>query len=177
MSLLDTVYTGIGAEKLAAARRLGRLLGVSVDVEKLAGSEELAVYLGNQVMSRVGETKGGVAVKEMELFTEYSANMGKTNEGNKRILEFQLAKFKRAKDLSRIVRRGQKEGKTAPQIQGMVEQHMDNNSLLDVLFGVKLKDLAAQFNVSEEEAGATILSYARSEGITVSQAIERLRTQ
>lgn len=92
LSLLDSAYTGTGAEQAVAARRLGSILGFNVDEEALANSEKLQVLLGDELMSRVAQTKGAVSNKEMALFEQFSPSFKKSREGNRRILEYKRAK-------------------------------------------------------------------------------------
>jgi hypothetical protein len=83
-------------------------MGVKVDTDSIGRAEELMTLFGDEVMSRVGETKGAVSQKEMELFKEYSSNFGKTPEGNRAILRFKQAKLKRDIEIAKMVRKMQK---------------------------------------------------------------------
>ena len=121
-ALLDKVRTGFGAEAMTAAKRI--LPGVSV-----ANEEQLQTLLGDQVMARVGETKGAVSEKEMDLFQQYSANFGKTTEGNKRIVAFAIKAAERAKKIDAVITSGLETGKSPFEIQREVKAIQDSEPL------------------------------------------------
>lgn len=133
INLLDDVQTGPFEENLVKAKRVAGRLGIDVDWNNIGSAEELRVLLGNEVMSRVAETKGAVSEREMQLFTDYSANFGNTSEGNKRILAFKKSKAKRDAHLAKMVRRMQKQNKTSLQIREAVENYVFKNDISDTL--------------------------------------------
>ena len=135
MALLDEVETGFGAETILKAKKLGKTLGMDVDEANIASAELLQKFLGDQVMSRIAETKGAVSQKEMDLFTEYSASFGKTPEGNKKIVAFQIARAQRAIQIGEMVRKMQRDGRTSMQISDAVGDYLRDNDLSEILVG------------------------------------------
>jgi hypothetical protein len=127
-ALLDKVRTGFGAETITAAKRL--LPGVSV-----ANEEQLQTLLGDQVMARVAQTKGAVSEKEMDLFQQYSANFGKTPEGNKRIVDFAIKAAERAKKIDTVITAGLETGKSPFEIQRDIKAIQDSEPLESTLSG------------------------------------------
>ncbi|MCP5012285.1 MAG: hypothetical protein GY942_20090 [Aestuariibacter sp.] len=127
LSILDGVETGTFEETKLAGKKLGAALGFDVDMSNVANAEQLMTLLGDQVMARVGETKGAVSEKEMDLFTRYSANYGNTTEGNRRILQFKLEKAQRDIALAKIVRNSK--GKTSIEVEGSLWDYINENPI------------------------------------------------
>lgn len=126
-ALLDEVRTGFGAEAVTKAKRL---LGQDV-----ANAEQLQTLLGDQVMARVGQTKGAVSEKEMELFQQFSANFGKTNEGNRKIVDFAMKAAERAKKIQTAINDGFRTGKDPFTIEQEVQAIREANPITDALQG------------------------------------------
>ncbi|WP_367874010.1 hypothetical protein [Luteolibacter sp. Populi] len=124
-ALLDQVQTGFGAETITAAKRI---LGQDV-----ASAEQLQTLLGDQVMARVAQTKGAVTDREMELFRQYSANFGKTNDGNKKIVAFAIKAAERAKKIQTTIAAGFRTGKSPFEIEAEVQAVRDGDSLEGML--------------------------------------------
>jgi hypothetical protein len=127
-ALLEEVRTGFGADTITKAQRMFP----GVDVSK---REQLQTLLGDQVMARIGQTKGAVSEKEMDLFTQYSANFGKTTEGNKRIINFAIKAAERAKKISAVIDAGMESGKTPFEINREVKAIQDAEPLESTLGG------------------------------------------
>jgi len=144
IKLLEKVPTGPLEQSIMEGKRLAGRMGFSVDWDKIGSSEELRVLLGDQIMARVAETKGAVSEKEMDLFTQYSANYGNTPEGNRAILAWKKSKAKRDADLSRMVRRMQRANKSSMEIQEAVWSYVDQNDLSSYLGGGGQVDPATQ---------------------------------
>jgi hypothetical protein len=125
-ALLEEVRTGFGADTITKAQRMFP----GVDVSK---REQLQTLLGDQVMARIGQTKGAVSEKEMDLFTQYSANFGKTTEGNKRIINFAIKAAERAKKISAVIDAGMESGKTPFEINREVKALQDAEPLESTL--------------------------------------------
>jgi hypothetical protein len=125
-ALLEEVRTGFGADTITKAQRMFP----GVDVSK---REQLQTLLGDQVMARIGQTKGAVSEKEMDLFTQYSANFGKTTEGNKRIINFAIKAAERAKKISAVIDAGMESGKTPFEINREVKAIQDAEPLESTL--------------------------------------------
>lgn len=124
LTLLETVQTGPLQKRIRDAKRLANAVGAEFpDIEK---AEELEVFLGDEIMSRVAQTKGAVSEKEMALFTEYSANYGKTTEGNRQIIAFKKAKAERDRTLSKMAIKMQKQGKTMLEIQEAIDDYIND---------------------------------------------------
>jgi 3D (Asp-Asp-Asp) domain-containing protein len=145
--LLDEVRTGFGAEAVVKAKRM---LGADV-----ANAEQLQTLLGDQVMARVAQTKGAVSEKEMELFQQYSANFGKTPEGNKKIVQFAKKAAERAKKISKVINDGFQSGKSPFEIQSAIIEIQNNEPISDALSppSAKMED--------EEEAASRLRAFGQ----------------
>jgi hypothetical protein len=133
LGLLDKVETGSLEETKIGLSKFAKSLGIDVDVSKISNAEQLMVLLGDEVMARVGETKGAVSEKEMDLFTRYSANFGNTVEGNRKILQFKLAKAKRDQKIASIARTMMDQKKPSTEIERAILKHINENPLTDYL--------------------------------------------
>jgi len=138
LAILDNVETGTFEETKLNAKKLGAALGFDVDMRDIADSEQLMTLLGDQVMARVGETKGAVSEKEMALFTRYSANYGNTTEGNRHILQFKMEKAQRDIVLSRIARNNK--GKTSVQVEAELWDYITAHPIGESLYNLKPAD-------------------------------------
>ena len=132
-ALLDTVSTGSLEQAKIEAKKLANAFGVEVDLNNIASAEELQVFLGDQLMERVAQTKGAVSNKEMELFERFSASFGKTTQGNKQILRFKIAQAERDIELQKLAYQMRKEGRPAGDIRRALERYIDENSLAGLL--------------------------------------------
>jgi hypothetical protein len=148
LNLLDTAATGPLEETKLKAKRLAGKMGFDIDVSKIASGEELRVLLGNEVMSRIGETKGAVSEKEMDLFREYSANYGNTPEGNRAIINWKKAKAQRDIEIGKIIRAGRKARKNAVQIQDEIWAYIDQHDISSTLTQSGVQGMAG---LSQEE--------------------------
>lgn len=119
--------TGAGAEGLASLKRLGSALGIETNVQTF---EEAATVLGDEVMARVGETKGAVSEKEMVLFQQYSASTNKTTEGNLLILRAKAKSMLRSQEESRVISELQRGNATNAQIKASIEEYRDQNPVI-----------------------------------------------
>jgi len=136
LELLKTVKTGTGQEAFLTLAKAANALGLDVNAENIASAEELQTILGDRVMGRVAQTKGAVSEKEMDLFRQFSANFGKTNEGNERIMRFALAIEERNAAKADLVRQMRREGATSLEIQDATDQFMFDNDLSGMLSGL-----------------------------------------
>lgn len=142
LDLLDKVYIGSLSEQKLALSRLARVLGVPVDTDKIANTEEVQALFGDAVMSRVQDTKGAVSNKEMELFSSYGPELTKTSQGNRQILEWRKAKAKRDRTMARMASRLQKEGATSVEIENALDNYLYENDLSRMLVPEDLKEPA-----------------------------------
>jgi hypothetical protein len=117
LSLLENVDTGTFEETIVDMKKASDALGMDIDMSNIASAEELMVLLGNEVMSRISETKGSVSEKEMELFQVYSAGFGKTVKGNRQIIRFKQALSKRNIELGKMVSKLRRADKPSRDIQ------------------------------------------------------------
>lgn len=127
LKLLDNVKTGKAEQFLLDARKLAKTFGFEIGDVKDA--EQIRTLFGNFVMDRILQTKGAVSDKEMQLFSEYSANYGNTPEGNKQILQFAKGAYKRSSEISRMIRDMRKQGKDEFEINLAVEDYQDKNPI------------------------------------------------
>jgi hypothetical protein len=65
----------------------------------------------------------------MDLFQQYSANFGKTTEGNKRIVAFAIKAAERAKKIDAVITSGLETGKSPFEIQREVKAIQDSEPL------------------------------------------------
>ena len=123
--LLDTnVKTGFGRETLMQAQKI---LGQDVSSE-----EEFQARVGAEAMKNIALTKGAISDREMDYFkTVLSPNMGKTTEGNKKIIEFRIKYANRANKIAKTVSNLQKNKKDPYEIQEAVDKIISSESLLD----------------------------------------------
>ncbi len=126
LKLLDNVDTGTFAETLTGVKKAAEGLGIDVDTRGLANAEQLMVLLGDEVMSRISETKGAVSEKEMELFQTFSAGFGKTVEGNRQIIRYKLAQSKRNVALGDTVLKMRKADAPARDIEGAIYSYIND---------------------------------------------------
>lgn len=123
--LLDTnVKTGFGRETLMQAQKI---LGQDVSSE-----EEFQARVGAEAMKNIALTKGAISDREMDYFkTVLSPNMGKTTEGNKKIIEFRIKYADRANKIAKTISNLQKNKKDPYEIQEAVDEIISSESLLD----------------------------------------------
>ncbi|MCG7904419.1 MAG: hypothetical protein JAY60_18580 [Candidatus Thiodiazotropha weberae] len=126
LDLLDNVETGPFEEVKLKAKKIASKLGMEIDIDSVSDAEHLRTLLGDQIMERVAQTKGAVSEKEMDLFTQYSANFGNTPEGNRKIIAFKKAKAERDIQVMRMVRKMDKEGKTSLEIRDAVMDYVND---------------------------------------------------
>lgn len=120
--------TGLFQDQEIMAKKVLELFGAETDVE---GQEELNKLLGDQVMSRIQQTKGSVSDPEMKLFQDYSAAPNKSPEGNLAILRAVQRKAKRDLEVSRIIKEARRSGKSSADIGREVDAFIDKNPLFD----------------------------------------------
>ena len=122
--LLDTnVKTGFGRETLMQAQKI---LGQDVSSE-----EEFQARVGAEAMKNIALTKGAISDREMDYFkTVLSPNMGKTTEGNKKIIEFRIKYANRANKIAKTISNLQKNKKDPYEIQEAVDKIISSESLL-----------------------------------------------
>ena len=113
--LLDSnVKTGFGRETIMKARRV---LGKDV-----ANEEQFGSLVGNEAMKNIALTKGAISDREMEYFkTVLSPNMGKTTEGNKRIIDFKIKYAERASKIAKTISKMQSQKADPYQIQEQID--------------------------------------------------------
>jgi hypothetical protein len=123
--LLDTnVKTGFGRETLMQAQKI---LGQDVSSE-----EEFQARVGAEAMKNIALTKGAISDREMDYFkTVLSPNMGKTTEGNKKIIEFRIKYANRANKIAKTISNLQKNKKDPYEIQEAVDEIISSESLFD----------------------------------------------
>lgn len=124
-NLLDTkVKTGFGRETLMQARKI---LGQDVSNE-----EQFQARVGAEAMKNIALTKGAISDREMDYFkTVLSPNMGKTTEGNKKIIDFRIKYANRANKISETISDLQEQGKSPFEIKKAIDKIISSESLLD----------------------------------------------
>lgn len=144
-NLLDTnVKTGFGRETLMQARKI---LGQDVSNE-----EQFQAMVGAEAMKNIALTKGAISDREMDYFkTVLSPNMGKTTEGNKKIIEFRIKYANRANKISETISDLQEQGKSPFEIKKAVDKIISSESLFDN--GVTEKSKVSQADEDAEFLG------------------------
>jgi hypothetical protein len=103
-----------------------RLLGQDV-----ASQEQFNSLVGNLAMEAIGLTKGAISDREMQYFTETLApNQGKSVEGNKAILEFNLKAAERSKKIADEVIEMMDRGETAFNVRKKITEMQNQDSLI-----------------------------------------------
>jgi hypothetical protein len=121
--LLDSVETGFTKD---TQMRVKRAFGMDVK-----DAEQLQVIVGKFVMDNIALTKGAISEKEMAYFKdELSPGMGKTTEGNKKIIEFKIKYAKRAKEIGEFITAAQAAGKSPFEIKSAVDSYLESNTLV-----------------------------------------------
>jgi hypothetical protein len=92
----DAVKTGTFANYVVDAKRFFE--------QDVANEEQFNSLVGNLAMEAIDLTKGAISDKEMKYFTEVLApNIGKSKEGNKKIIEFKIEAAKRDIEIAKRV--------------------------------------------------------------------------
>jgi hypothetical protein len=139
--LLDSsVKTGFGREVIMKAKRV-----IGADV---ANEEQFQSLVGNEAMKNIALTKGAISDREMEYFkTVLSPNMGKTTEGNKRIIDFKIKYAERSSKIAKTITKMQSQGESPYKIQ----EQVDNIIASEPLFSPSDADATPQ-NQAESDA-------------------------
>jgi hypothetical protein len=126
VGLLDTsVKTGFGRQTLMTAKRI---LGADVSNE-----EQFQTRVGELAMRNIALTKGAISDREMDYFkTVLSPNMGKTTEGNKKIIEFKLKYAERADTIAKIISKMQSQNADPYVIQSEIDKIIESTPLVTV---------------------------------------------
>lgn len=102
LDLLQQGYkTGIGQVEINKLKNVAKSLGLNVD--NVAGQEELFALLSQRILDPIQFTKGAVSDKEMALFELMSASPSKTPEANVALLEMQKAKMDRDREVAQMI--------------------------------------------------------------------------
>jgi len=121
--LQSGVETGFGAEVYLKAKRI---LGQDVSNE-----EAFQSLVGNEAMKIIALTKGAISDREMDYFkNELAPGLGKSVEGNQKIIEFQISRAQRDKKIARRISEMQRKGASPNDIQTEVENMIDAESLI-----------------------------------------------
>jgi hypothetical protein len=126
VGLLDSsVKTGFGRQTLMTAKRI---LGADVSNE-----EQFQTRVGELAMRNIALTKGAISDREMDYFkTVLSPNMGKTTEGNKKIIEFKLKYAERADTIAKIISKMQSQNADPYVIQSEIDKIIESTPLVTV---------------------------------------------
>jgi len=126
VGLLDaSVKTGFGRQTLMTAKKI---LGADVSNE-----EQFQTRVGELAMRNIALTKGAISDREMDYFkTVLSPNMGKTTEGNKKIIEFKLKYAERADTIAKIISKMQSQNADPYVIQSEIDKIIESTPLVTV---------------------------------------------
>jgi hypothetical protein len=126
VGLLDaSVKTGFGRQTLMTAKKI---LGADVSNE-----EQFQARVGELAMRNIALTKGAISDREMDYFkTVLSPNMGKTTEGNKKIIEFKLKYAERANTIAKIISKMQSQNADPYVIQSEIDKIIESTPLVTV---------------------------------------------
>lgn len=94
---LDSTYTGFGGEAVASINTVAALFGMNE--QEAANAELFRSKSIDQVLAFVQKTKGAISNREMELFIAAAPGLGRTREGNKKLLSVakSFAEFEKKK--------------------------------------------------------------------------------
>jgi hypothetical protein len=122
--LLDSgVKTGFGRESLMLAKK--------ITGQDVSNEEQFQARVGAEAMKNIALTKGAISDREMDYFkTVLSPNMGKTTEGNKKIIDFRIKYAKRANKISETISNLQEQGKSPFEIKKEVDKIISSESLV-----------------------------------------------
>jgi hypothetical protein len=126
VGLLDaSVKTGFGRQTLMMAKKV---LGADVSNE-----EQFQTRVGELAMRNIALTKGAISDREMDYFkTVLSPNMGKTTEGNKKIIEFKLKYAERADTIAKTISKMQSQNADPYVIQSEIDKIIESTPLVTV---------------------------------------------
>jgi hypothetical protein len=124
--LLDTnVKTGFGRQTIMTAKKV---LGADV-----SNDEQFQARVGELAMRNIALTKGAISDREMDYFkTVLSPNMGKTTEGNKKIIEFKIKYAERADTIAKTISKMQSQGADPYAIQSEIDKIIESTPLVTV---------------------------------------------
>jgi hypothetical protein len=118
--MIGILEGGLDTGKLARAKSnllaWGKAVGVAIDEDKLADTQQFEAYATQQIMGFIAQTKGAISNKENELFAAMSAGLDRSPETNKRLLAASLERLKLDAAIGDLVRRGNAEGKPFAEI-------------------------------------------------------------
>jgi hypothetical protein len=83
--LNEGLWTGVGGDFVTYGKQLASTFGFS-EPDWAAGAEQFKVNTMKAVMSWISQTKGAISEKEMKLFADAAPGLGKTEAGNRLIL-------------------------------------------------------------------------------------------
>jgi hypothetical protein len=124
LGMLDTgTKTGFGREFLMKAKKVvGR---------NVADEEDFIARTGEIAMTNIDLTKGAISDREMEYFrTDLSPNIGKTVEGNKRVIQFKLKYAQRSAKIAKTISEMQKQNASPFDIQTKIDEILASDSLI-----------------------------------------------
>jgi hypothetical protein len=126
VGLLDTnVKTGFGRQTIMTAKKV---LGADV-----SSDEQFQARVGELAMRNIALTKGAISDREMDYFkTVLSPNMGKTTEGNKKIIEFKIKYAERADTIAKTISKMQSQGADPYVIQSEIDKIIESTPLVTV---------------------------------------------
>jgi hypothetical protein len=108
--------------KVAAKRFFG---------QDVANEEQFMSLVGNLAMEAIDLTKGAISDREMTYFTQVLApNIGKSVEGNKKILQFKIDAAKRDIEIGKKVTELFEKNATPSEVQAEVSKIMESNPLV-----------------------------------------------
>jgi len=115
LELLDQINTGtFQREKTALKKFFGR---------DVANEEQFQSLTGEIAMGFINLTKGAISDREMNFFTqELSPNIGKSQQGNRQILEFSRAQLEKQRKIANVANSMLLEQKPISEIVGKVEE-------------------------------------------------------
>jgi hypothetical protein len=126
MKLLETVDTGPTSSWKQEAKQY--LNAVGFDVQGDPDYEELQTLLGQNVREVMSDAKGAMSENELKQFLKWSANMNKTPQGNRQIIDFSNRAAKRSQKLSREISKMRK-NKSSEEIGTFIHQFRAENPL------------------------------------------------
>lgn len=96
------LYMGVGGESVDFLRRVGDVMGI--DYPEQADADLMRNLTMQEIMGFISQTKGAISEKEMAAFEKSSPGLGKSPEGNMKIIKYGLAVARRAREKARFFR-------------------------------------------------------------------------
>jgi hypothetical protein len=119
------VQTGFGEQTKMDLARVGKSLGFNID-PKLPDQEMFATLAGGMAVGAQPQGQGAVSNYERELFQKAVVNLGRTTEGNQKLIDWYARIKKQDAEIGRLYERELEDnGRVTPQFLRKVREHYE----------------------------------------------------